>query len=163
MATFFTWCKTEFFKILPVSLFFLVAFSLVDATDRIVNKHPITEYSFFSIVVASLIMGKVVLLADYLAIIERYSHKPLIYSTLWKSFLYVFCSILLRLAEHLIPVLYDGESFTMVYDKAVAHIQNPLFWMAQTWLAYLFIIFVGYRELVYAVGTAKVKKLFFGN
>lgn len=163
MGAFFTWCKNEFFKILPVSLFFLIAFCLVDLTNKVKNEDPITEYSFFSLVIASLIMGKVVLIADYMAIIERFSHKPLIYSTLWKSLLYVLCSMLLRIIEHAIPALYDGESLMMVYQKVAEHLHNPLFWMAQTWLAYLFIIFVGYRELIFAVGTAKVKKLFFGN
>lgn len=147
---------------LPVVLFFLVAFSLVDATRQVVDKHVIGYYSYFSILIASLIMGKVVLIADKLSVIELYSKKPLIYATLWKSFFYVFCSIVLRIIEHVIPTVYDGADWTVVCREIMRHAQNPLFWIAQMWLAYLFIIFVGYRELIFSVGSAKVRKLFFG-
>ena len=162
MSTILEWCKKEFIRMLPVALFFLVAFSLVDATDRAFNNKSLTYYSFFSCVVASLIMGKVVLIADALRLMKLFSHKPLIYVTLWKSFIYVACSIIVRLIEHVIPAVYDGASWATIYQEIIAHVDRPLFWIAQTWLAYLFIIFVGYRELVYSVGVGKVKKLFFG-
>lgn len=148
---------------LPVVLFFLVAFLLVDATREVVDKQALGYYSFFSIVIASLIMGKVVLIADTLSLVELCSHKPLIYTTLWKSFFYVFCSIVLRLIEHVVPAIYDGATGAEIYQEIIQHAQKPLFWIAQMWLAYLFVIFVGYRELVFNVGPAKVRKLFFGS
>jgi len=156
------WCKKEFMRMLPVALFFLVAFSLVDATDRIINKNALDYYSFFSCVIASLIMGKIVLIADYLSISSLFSNKPLLYVTLWKSFLYVCCSMILRLIEHSIPALVAGATFSELYQKIIEHIEKPLFWIAQAWLAYLFVIFVGCRELIFSVGSAKVKKLFLG-
>ncbi len=157
-----SWLKKEFIRMLPVALFFLVAFLLVDATDRAINHHEYTYYSFFYCVIASLIMGKVVLIADQFAVIELYSTKPLVYATLWKSFFYVFCSILLRLVEHAIPALWHGESWAMIGASIQEHIERPLFWVAQGWLAYLFIIYVGGRELITAIGPKKVWKLFFG-
>ena len=146
---------------LPVALFFLVAFSLVDATDRVINKNALTSYSFFSCVVASLIMGKIVLIADSLKLIKLCEHKPLIWVTLWKSFFYVICSIVLRLVEHSIPAIIEGQSCHQILTRLQEHIDRPLFWIAQCWLAYLFIIFVGYRELVIAIGWPKFKSLFF--
>lgn len=149
------WLVEEFKKMLPVALFFLVAFLLVDMTDRLLNKNALTTYSIISCVVEALIMGKIVLLADYLRVINLCSDKPLIYVTIWKSFLYVCCSIVLRSIEHWIGGLTLAEIF--------AHMQTPLFWLAQAWLAYLFIIFVAYRELISKVGAAKVKQMFFGK
>ncbi len=148
---------------LPVVLFFLVAFSLVDATDRIINKDSSELYSFFSCIIASLIMGKIVLITDSLRISSLFSNKPLLYITLWKSFLYVCCSIALRLIEHSIPALIEGVNFSELSQTIIEHIEKPFFGIAQVWLAYLFVIFVGYRELVFSVGSAKVKKLFFGH
>lgn len=156
------WCLEEFKRMVPVALFFLIAFSLVDATDRAVNNHEYTTYSFLYCLAASLIMGKVVLIADTFAIIELYSTKPLVYATLWKSFLYVCCSIILRLLEHVIPALWHGETWHMIWTRILEHIDKPLFWIAQGWLAYLFIIYVGGRELIRAIGPKKVWKLFFG-
>lgn len=155
------WCKKEFIKMLPTIVFFLIAFSLVNATDRAVNKHALTYYSFFSCVIASLIMGKVVLIADSLRIIGLFSHKPLIYATIWKSFLYVVCSIILRLVEHAAPAIYEGATWPMISHEIMEHITKPLFWIAQAWLGYLFIIFVSYRELIFAIGKDKVLALFF--
>lgn len=161
MKSFLIWCKKEFIRMLPVSLFFLVAFSLVDATDRIVNKHSLTTYSFLSCVVDALIMGKIVLIADSLKLIKLCEHKPLVWVTLWKSFFYVICSMVLRLAEHSIPAIVQGQSLQQILMQVQEHVDRPLFWIAQCWLAYLFIIFVGYRELVMAIGTSRFKSLFF--
>lgn len=153
----------EFKKILPVSLFFLVAFLLVDTTEKVVNKNGLNSYNYVSCVIAALIMGKIVLIADYMRLMHLMSDKPLIYVTLWKSFLYVACSIVLRIIEHAIPDLFHGATLSELFAKIVAHIERPLFWIAQVWLAYLFIIFVAYRELINKVGPGRVRELFFGK
>jgi hypothetical protein len=158
-----SWIIKEFLKMLPAACFFLVAFSLVDATDRIINKGELSYYSFFSCIAASLIMGKVVLITDSFSIVDLFSNRPLIYVTLWKSFLYVVCSILLRIVEHIIPLFMHIKSFGELWQAIVHHTERPFFWLAQCWLGYLFIIFVGYRELVISIGVDKAKNLFFGT
>ncbi len=157
------WIKTELVRMLPTIIFFFIAFLLVDITDKTINKNGESTYSVFYCLAAGLIMGKVVLIADKLSLINRFSNKPLAYVTVWKTFVYVSCSILLRLIEHVVPKLFDGSSFHEIFQSILERSEKPFFWLAQCWLTYLFIIFVAYRELVFAVGTAKVKTLFFGK
>ncbi len=147
----------------PAALFFFVAFLLVDATDRVINDKELGTYSIFYCLFSGIIMAKVVLIADLLSLTHRFSHKPLAYITLWKSFVYVLCSILLRLIEHVIPALIHGKNFHEIYQAILVHTEKPLFWLAQGWLTYLFIIFVAYRELITKIGPAKVKEFFFGK
>ena len=153
----------EFIKMIPTALFFFVAYLLVDATFAVIKKQELSSYPIFYSLVSGLIMAKVVLIADYISLTNRFSHKPLAYITLWKSFIYVLFSIVLRLFEHVIPALYKGTSFDEIATAIAQHATQPIFWVGQCWLAYLFIIFVGYRELITKVGPAKVKTLFFGK
>jgi hypothetical protein len=155
------WFVKEAKEVLPAVLFFLIAFSLGDWTDRVMNKYAMTTYSFFSIIVASLVMGKVVMISDHLPFIALFSHKPLLYDTIWKSFVYVTIASCFRLLEHAIPHIHAGESVLQVYDGLIVHIQRPVFWLAHAWLSALFFVFVAYRELIEAVGRERVYRLFF--
>ena len=78
--------KEEFFAVLPPTLFFFVALHVValirDLMAKAVGIHPA---STISIAVASLVLGKAVLIADMLPAINRYPDKPLIYAVAWKT------------------------------------------------------------------------------
>jgi hypothetical protein len=160
----FKWLKEEFVKILPVFIFFFVAFSLVDVSAMFMHKDTATTYySFLVVVMSALVMAKVVLISDYLSITSLFSHKPLIYVTLWKSLVYVLCSLVVRFLERAIPAFLEGKSIAEVDTRVIYEIERLPFWVAQGWLIVLFLIFVAYRELIYAVGEDKVRKLFFGK
>ena len=81
--------KEEFFKILPPTIFFFVALHLVMFIRVLMLEgtavHP---SSSISIAVAALILGKAVLLADMLPMINRFPNKPLIYNVAWKTVIY---------------------------------------------------------------------------
>lgn len=163
MTNLLRWVKQEFIRILPVTIFFFVAFSLGDITDRVVNKDALSYYSFFSCVIAALIMAKVVLIADHMPFIDLFKGKPLIYNTVWKTVVYVACAILLRLLERLIPAIWAGTSWDVIFQEIIARIELPLFWVGHAWLTALFFNFVAYRELIQAIGNNKVWNLFFGK
>jgi hypothetical protein len=75
---------------------------------------------------------------------------------------YVLCSLVVRVLDRAIPFLIEEKSVLMTYHMVVGEILRLSFWIAQTWLAVLFLIFVAYEELISAVGGEKVRKLFFG-
>ena len=164
MERFLKWAWGEFIRALPAILFFFVAFSLVDVTEMLMHKRAATTYySFMVIAMAALVMGKVLIIADSLPFIGVFSKKPLIYGTLWKTFIYLVCSLVIRFLERAIPELTEGEGFNFIYQRIVTETESIPFWLAQTWLAVLILIFVAYQELVFAVGVAKVRKMFFGK
>jgi hypothetical protein len=49
----------------------------------------ITPLSTVSIAIAALILGKAVLIADMLPLINRYPKEPLIYNVTWKTMIYL--------------------------------------------------------------------------
>lgn len=167
MRIFFRWMYKEFILMLPVVIFFFCAFSMVYITEIILDKqrefNEVDQYNLALILVASLVMGKVVLIADHLSIITAFSHKPLIYNTIWKSILYVLCGLLVRIVEHMAPFFLGRESWEFTIHKIAFSLSGLPFWVGQVWLVVLFLIFVSGRELIEAIGPGKVKKMFFGN
>ena len=78
--------KEEFFKILPPTIYFFVALHIVVFIRVLMlERTGIAPSSSISIAVAALILGKAVLLADMLPIINRFPAKPLIYNVAWKT------------------------------------------------------------------------------
>src|SRR5947207_12510698 len=89
--------KEEFFALLPPTIFFFVALHIVAFVRVLMLKGTgISPTSSISIAVAALILGKAVLLADMLPMINRFPHKPLIYNIAWKTVIY----LLIRSEEH---------------------------------------------------------------
>src|SRR5207247_7368912 len=58
--------------------------------------------SSISIAVAALILGKAVLVADMLPMINRFPNKPLIYNVAWKTLIYWLMATLIHYVERLL-------------------------------------------------------------
>src|SRR5215831_12817052 len=86
--------KEEFFAVLPPTIFFFVALHIVTFIRVLMARGSHFEpLSTISIAVASLILGKAVLIADMLPAINRYPNKPLVYNVAWKSTIYLVVSM----------------------------------------------------------------------
>ena len=86
MSKLSTKLKEEFFKILPPTIYFFVALHLVMFIRVLMLEGTgLSPYSSASIAVAALILGKAVLIADMLPLINRFPDKPLIYNIAWKT------------------------------------------------------------------------------
>ncbi len=151
------WLKIETIRLLPVFLFFFVIFYMIHIT-RLVNRVPHQDsYSFVMIVLSALVMAKVIFITDFIPLINRQEKKPLIYITLWKTLLYSVVTVIVRILDHAVEVLSEGQG------SAFEELVQPQFWVIQMWLFALLLIFVAYNELIRAVGSAKAKELFFGK
>src|SRR5438270_14083712 len=81
-----TTLKKEFFELLPPTIFFFVALHIVTFVRVLMLKGTgISPTSSISIAVAALILGKAVLIADMLPMINRFPNKPLFYNVAWKT------------------------------------------------------------------------------
>src|SRR5438874_7329520 len=82
--------KKEFFELLPPTIFFFVALHIVAFVRVLMLKGTgISPTSSISIAVAALILGKAVLIADLLPMINRFPNQPLIYNVAWKTLIYL--------------------------------------------------------------------------
>ena len=155
--------KEEFFKLLPPTIFFFVALHLVTFIRVLIAKGSHFEpLSTISIAIASLILGKAVLIADMLPPINRYPNKPLAYNIAWKTVIYLLMAGVIHYLERLIDFWRQTGGFVAGNQKLLAEIVWPHFWAIQIILFVLIAIYCTMHELVRVIGKEKMMRIFFG-
>jgi hypothetical protein len=155
--------KEEFFKLLPPTIFFFVALHIVAFVRVLMLKGTgISPLSSISIAVAALILGKAVLIADMLPLINRFPHKPLIYNIAWKTVVYLLLSAVIHYLERLIDFWRETGSFVAGNQKLLAEIVWPHFWAIQIILLVLIVMYCTMHEMVRVIGREKMLRIFFG-
>jgi hypothetical protein len=155
--------KEEFFALLPPTIYFFVALHIVAFVRVLMLKGTgIAPSSTIKIALAALILGKAVLLADMLPLINRFPNKPLIYNVAWKTLIYLVISAIIHYLERLIDFWRETGSFVAGNEKLLSIIIWPHFWAIQIILLVLIAMYCMMHELVRVVGKDKVMRIFFG-
>src|SRR5205809_1939290 len=163
MSKLFTKLKEEFFKILPPTIYFFVALHIVMFIRVLMLEGTgIAPSSSISIAVAALILGKAVLIADMLPLINRFPNKPLIYNVAWKTVIYLLISAVIHYLERLIDFWRQAGGFIAGNEKLLSEIIWPHFWAIQIILFVLIAMYCTVHELVRVIGREKVLRIFFG-
>jgi len=158
-----TTLKKEFFELLPPTIFFFVALHIVTFVRVLMLKRTgISPLSSMSVAVAALILGKAVLLADMLPMVNRFPNKPLIYNVAWKTLIYWLVATLIHYLERLVDFWRQTGGFVAGNQKLLAEIVWPHFWAIQIILLVLIVMYCTIHELVRAIGKEKVLRIFFG-
>jgi hypothetical protein len=155
--------KEEFFAILPPTIFFFVTLHLVAFIRILMTKGSHFEpMSTTSIAVASLILGKAVLIADMVPAINRHPGKPLAYNVAWKTAIYWLMAIGIHYLERLIDFSRQAGGLAVGNAKLLAEIVWPHFWAVQIILLLLIVVYCTAHELARVIGREKLLRLFFG-
>jgi hypothetical protein len=155
--------KEEFFKLLPPTIFFFVALHIVAFVHVLMlMKTGIAPSSSISIALAALILGKAVLLADMVPMINRFPNRPLIYNVAWKTLIYWLMATLIHYVERLIDFWRQAGSFVAGNRKLFSEIIWPHFWAIQIILFVLIAMYCMMHELVRVIGKEKAMRIFFG-
>jgi hypothetical protein len=152
--------KRELFSLLPSFFFFLLAFNWINWIDGLmIREEGLHGFSFVSLLIASAVVAKVLLLVDHFPWINLFNRRPLIYTVVWKTALYGTGTLLVRLFDRLIPPLLENpETGYRVFLKSV---HWEVFWAVQIWYFTIFLVFVFSRELLQAMGWKTAKRLLF--
>jgi hypothetical protein len=118
--------------------------------------------STMSIAIASLILGKSVLIADLLPPINRYPKKPLMYNILWKTLIYLVMASFIHYLERLIDFARQAGGIVAGNEKLLTEIVWPHYWAVEIILFLLILAYCTARELVRVIGKEKMTRLFFG-
>ena len=155
--------KEEFFKLLPPTIFFFVALHIVMFIRVLMLEGTgLAPSSSVSIAVAALILGKAVLIADMLPMINRFPNKPLIYNVVWKTLIYLLAATLIHYLERLIDFWRQAGGLVAGNKELLAKIVWPHFWAIQIILLVLIVMYCTMHELVRVIGREKVLRIFFG-
>src|SRR5436189_822734 len=156
--------KKEFLELLPPTIFFFVALHIVAFVRVLMLKGTgISPLSSMSIAVAALILGKAVLLADMLPMINRFPNKALIYNVVWKTLIYLLAATLIHYLERLIDFWRQTGGFVAGNQKLLAEIVWPHFWAIQIILLELIVMYCTIHELERAIGKERVLPIFLGS
>ena len=155
--------KEEFFAILPPTIFFFVALHIVAFIRVLMTEGSHFEpISTISIAIGSLILGKAVVIADMLPVINRYPDKPLAYNVVWKTVMYLLAASIIHYLERLIDFARHAGGIIAGNEKMLAKMVWPHFWAVEILLLMLILMYCTARELVRVIGKEKALRLFFG-
>src|SRR5258707_6910644 len=130
-----TTLKKEFFELLPPTIFLFVALHIVAFIRVLMLKGTgVAPSSSISIAVAALILGKAVLIADLLPMINRFPNKPLIYNVAWKTLIYLLMATVIHYLERLIDFWRQTGGLVVGNHKLLAENIKPTFWAIQIML-----------------------------
>jgi hypothetical protein len=163
MSKVFSKLKEEFLALLPPTIYFFVALHIITFVRVLMLKGTgFALSSSISIAVAALILGKAVLIADMLPLINRFPNKPLIYNVAWKTVIYWLLSAVIHYLERLIDFWRETGSFVAGNEKLLSEIIWPHFWAIQIILFVLIAAYCMVHELVRVIGKEKALRIFFG-
>src|SRR5260221_4334969 len=163
MSKLSTKLKEEFFALLPPTIFFFLALHIVAFVRVLMLKGTgISPLSSMSVAVAALILGKAVLIADMLPMINRFPNKPLIYNVAWKTLIYLLVATLIHYLERLVDFWRQAGGFVAGNERLLAEIVWPHFWAIQIILFVLILMYCTMHELVRVIAREKVLRIFFG-
>jgi hypothetical protein len=154
--------RHEFRKMLVVSVFFFACFTLLKFTQMAI-LHRFSGEIFHPIqtIIASLIIGKVVLLADAFRFVARLDRRPLIVAALLKSGIYLGMTFLIHYLEFLFDHRPLGLAEASRQYRGV--LSDPVFWMLQVWLFILLVVFTLARDTAARIGRERFVKFLFGQ
>ena len=155
--------KEEFLAMIPPTIFFFVALHVVALVRTLMVKATgIAPLTTVSVLIAALVLGKSVLIADMLPWINRFPEKPLIYNVAWKTLIYTLVALLIHYLEHLYDYAREAGGIVAGNEKLLAEIIWPHFWAVQIILLVLIVMYCTMHELVRVIGRDKVLRIFFG-
>lgn len=155
--------KEEVLALIPPTVFFFVTIHIVMLVRVLMlEKTGISPAASMSAGLAALILGKAVLIADMLPMINLFPHKPLIYNVSWKTLIYLVLATLIHYLERLIEAWRKAGGLAAANRKLLAEMVWPHFWGIEIILLVLIAMYCTIHELGRAIGKEKMRRLFFG-
>jgi hypothetical protein len=155
--------QEEVEALIPPVIFFFVALHVVLLIRNLMLEGTgVSLGTSVSVAIASLILGKAVLLADLLPAVNRYPDYPLAYNIAWKTLLYALMAMLIHYVERLIDFWRQAGSFVAGNEKLLAEMVWPRFWAIQILMVVLILGYCTIREVVRVLGADQARRMFFG-
>ncbi len=154
----------EIIGVIPAVVFFCLAFNLIVLTDILTTeRYGIKIFNFVSATIFAVVVGKVMLMVNLVPWVNAFQNRPRIYNMLWRTALYTFASLVVRICELIIRFSLKHGSVSEAYHHLVNNFDWPRFWAVQIWLATLFLVFAALQEINRALGEGRLWAIFFNK
>ncbi|MGJ7513732.1 hypothetical protein ACSFE6_05260 [Pseudomonas baetica] len=155
--------KHEFMKVLPPTIFFFVILHIVALIRALMIKGSGVDLPVSaSVLIASLVLGKSVLVADMLPFINRFPDKPLIWNVTWKTLMYALVALIVHYLERLYDYWKEAPGFMDANALLWSSMNWPRFWAIQILLITLIFMYCVIAELARVIGRDRLKVMFVG-
>ena len=145
------------------TLFFFIGFNfIVLTTNLLVAQYLVAVSSFMLATLAALVVGKAVLVANNLPIIQLFDRAPLIQPILFKTSIYWIIVFIARLLERFIHFAILESNSPLDFG---AHLITTFSWRRflaiSLWLFMLFLIYITASEFSQLFGRGEIRRLMF--
>lgn len=155
--------KHEFLKVLPPTIFFFVILHIVALIRSLMIKGSGVDLPVSaSVLIAALILGKSVLVADMLPFINRFPDKPLLWNIIWKTLMYALVALIVHYLERLYDYWKEAPNLMEANSLLWASMNWPRFWAVQILLITLIFMYCVIAELARVIGKDRLKVMFVG-
>jgi len=155
--------KHEFMKAIPPTLFFFIILHIVALIRSLMIKGSGVDLPVSaSVLIASLVLGKSVLVADMLPFINRFPDKPLIWNVSWKTLMYALVALVVHYLERLYDYWKEAPGFMDANSLLWSSMNWPRFWAIQILLMTLIFMYCVIAELARVIGRDRLKVMFIG-
>jgi len=154
--------KHELHELIPVTVFFFVAFELLAVTEALMLKqYGVSVSAFLGALILALLVAKAVVISDHFSLLNRFSDQPLSYNIVWKTAIYFAALFAVRYAEHFIHFWRQTGELAGANRRMLNEMVWPHFWAVQLWSAVLLLVYCAFRELVRVLGSERMIQMFF--
>jgi hypothetical protein len=158
----FRWLKKELLAVIPVTLFFFTGFALVLMLVKLLlAQYSISVAVLSRAVLASLIVGKVVLVLEKVRLEERLPNAPGAVLVAIKTLFYGSGAIVAGIVERLIETWRSSQGFGEALAEAWTHMNPSRFIAVILCVTILFGAYFTFLELDRAMGKGAILGLFF--
>ncbi len=143
------------------ALYLAIFFSVFSNYRRLILAHYEIVYEEYGIsIIKALVLAKVILVAESLRLARGFEKRPLIFPTLYKSFLFTVCVALFNAVESMIRSFIRGIGWEGAVEKLMSGYNYE--WLGGALVVFFaFIPFFAYRELRLVLGPGEITRLFF--
>ena len=150
-------------EVLPATILFLGLFHMIALTKAVaLGDYSRSALRATTATVGALIVAKAILVVEALPISRRFASNRAMH-ILWKTLLFGTVALLFRFLEEIIELASKHGGLVAATKVMVREIVWPLFWVLALWVLGGLLLYALASELVRAVGSAKVKEIFFGT
>ena len=164
MSKILSFFKKEIRELIPTAIFFFITFHIIAFSRALMlEQYGIKLSASGTATVGALIVAKVILIFNKLSFVNMFSDKPLLYSIIWKTFIFSLFTLLFRCVEELIPLVSKYGSLPSASQHLIHEVVWPHFWSLQIVLLVALLLFCSAVELIREIGAVMIKEIFLGH